>query len=511
MLAPNIHRVVHKNAVAQAYARVKVFVALVFFPFFLFLVSCFLFSTSAHAASYSFSPASGSYEVGKTFTVSVMVDPGTDAVNTGDGALSYDTAKLTAVSVSKEGSVFNLWVTEPALNAGAGTVTFAGGATTPFSGSKRVVTVSFKAKAEGAATVKLDKGTLLAGAGQNVLAGSLPTASFTITPAAAKPPVEEKPDTPAPAKPARAVNIPVPDAPVIKSSTHKEEGTWYNQNTVKLTWDLPYGVTGLKKLWSEKADAEPTEVHEPPIPDWTKENVADGVWYFHAAYKNRGGWGSSTAFKVQIDTTPPKEFTVTGTGGDLAAQLSWAAEDELSGVVVYRIAVDDGRPRDVQPSELIAGGYTLTNIDPGEHSIIVTAVDAAGNEREARTKVTATGELPPAEGAQEVETSGFGAIYWVSLIFMALLAGAVTLLVLERRKHHEERELIKREAMEAGDKLINVFGVLRDEIEERVLDLSHKPNMTDNEREILEGLKDALDVSEELIDKEIEDIRKLLK
>jgi hypothetical protein len=65
--------------------------------------------------------------------------------------------------------------------------------------------------------------------------------------------------------------------------------------------------------------------------------------------------------------------------------------------------------------------------------------------------------------------------------------------------------------MEVGDRLINIFGVLRDEIEEKVLELSHKPNMTDAERNILEGLKDALDVSEELIDKEIEDVRKLLK
>jgi len=35
--------------------------------------------------------------------------------------------------------------------------------------------------------------------------------------------------------------------------------------------------------------------------------------------------------------------------------------------------------------------------------------------------------------------------------------------------------------------------------------------MTDAERAILEGLKDALDISEELIDKEVEDVRKLLK
>jgi hypothetical protein len=176
---------------------------------------------------------------------------------------------------------------------------------------------------------------------------------------------------------------------------------------------------------------------------------------------------------------------------------------------LYRVGIDGGRTRDVQESELLNGGYTITNLDPGEHTVNVIAVDRAGNEREAEASVTVTGTKVVEE--QNAETSGLGAIYWVSLIFMAALAVAITMLIQERRRFHEEKDHIKRETAEAGDKLINIFGVLRDEIEEKVLELSHKPNMTDNERNILEGLKDALDISEELIDKEIEDVRKLLK
>jgi hypothetical protein len=228
-------------------------------------------------------------------------------------------------------------------------------------------------------------------------------------------------------------------------------------------------------------------------------------------YKNRGGWGSSTHYKIQVDSTPPEEFTATAVGGDLTAQVRFEAKDALSGIALYRVGIDGGRTRDVQPTELLNGGYTITNLDPGEHTIEITAVDQAGNERSASATVTVTGTKPVLESTQEVKTSGFGAIYWVSLLFMAALAVVITMLIQERRKYHEERERIKRETSEAGDKLINVFGVLRDEIEEKVLELSHKPNMTDNERNILEGLKDALDISEELIDKEIEDVRKLLK
>lgn len=74
-----------------------------------------------------------------------------------------------------------------------------------------------------------------------------------------------------------------------------------------------------------------------------------------------------------------------------------------------------------------------------------------------------------------------------------------------------DRELLKRETDEVGEKLGKVFVVLRDEIEEQVHTLSGKPNLSDTEREILEKIKDALDMSEEILDKEVEDIRKLLR
>lgn len=468
-----------------------------------FCVGFFLTPHSVFGASYSFSPASGTFEVGKTFTVRLMIQAGGDAVNTGDATLTYDTNTLTAVSVSDDGSPFNLWVTDPKISGN--TIVFSGGATSPVSGTQPVITITFRAKAEGSAKVEVTKATLLAGAGQNVLSGST-GATYTITPASSAP---EEPDTPKP-KEERVVNIPPPEAPVIKSTSHPEEGTWYSESNVKFSWDIPYGVLGVALGFDQNQQGTSSKVHEPPIGEWSKEGVADGTWYFHAEYKNRGGWGSSTTYSIQVDTTPPEEFGVVAVGGDLTAELRFEANDTLSGISLYRVAIDGGRAREVQPSELVSGGYKMTNLDPGEHTFTVTAVDMAGNERVTEAQATVTGTKPVEEG-EGVTTSGFGAIYWVSILFMAALAIVITMLVQERRHFREEKDHIKRETMEVGDRLINIFGVLRDEIEEKVLELSHKPNMTDNERNILEGLKDALDISEELIDKEVEDVRKLLK
>ncbi len=471
-----------------------------------FLLLVFFVPHISFAATYSLSPADGSFEVGKSFTVRVMANAGSEGVNTGDATLTYDTTKLTAVSVSKDGSPFNLWVTEPSIKGA--TIVFAGGGTAPVSGSKQIISITFKAKAEGSAKVEFSKATLLAGAGTNVLTGST-GATFTITPASATPPKEETKTT-TPPKEEKNVKIPPPDAPVIKSPTHPDDALWYNKADVKFSWDIPYGVLGMAYGFDQNREGTSTEVHEPPISELTKTGLKDGVWYLHAEYKNRGGWGSSTTFMVQVDTTPPEEFEATAVGGDLTAQLRFEAHDELSGIALYRIAVDGGRSRDVQSSELSSGGYILSNLDPGDHTISIVAVDLAGNERATEVSVTVTGTKVE-EQKEDVTTSGFSAIYWVSLLFMAALAIVITMLIQERRKMHEEKDRIKRETAEVGDRLINIFGVLRDEIEEKVIELSHKPNMTDAERNILEGLKDALDISEELIDKEIEDVRKLLK
>lgn len=101
--------------------------------------------------------------------------------------------------------------------------------------------------------------------------------------------------------------------------------------------------------------------------------------------------------------------------------------------------------------------------------------------------------------------------YWLSLIFLSLAVFFAGMMYSERRKTVSAREQMKVEADEAADKLGKVFSALRDEVEEQIRALSAKPNLTDFERETLERIKEALDVSEEIMDKEIDDVRKLLR
>src|SRR5690348_14209430 len=68
----------------------------------------------AEGAALSFTPESGTQNVGKNFTVKVTLDSGGGAgVNAADGTVSYDPAYLTVASVTKDGSIFSLWTSDP--------------------------------------------------------------------------------------------------------------------------------------------------------------------------------------------------------------------------------------------------------------------------------------------------------------------------------------------------------------------------------------------------------------
>ncbi|MEK7185496.1 MAG: cohesin domain-containing protein [Patescibacteria group bacterium] len=152
-----------------------------------FAFSIFLFGhNSAYAASLHLSPSSGNITVGNILNVSILVDTQGKTINNADAVIQFPANLLEAVSVSKTGSIFSLWVEEPAFSNGAGTISLNGGIPAPgFSGSAgRVATVAFRVKAPGFASLVFNSGAVRAndGLGTDILNFS-DTATFTISPA----------------------------------------------------------------------------------------------------------------------------------------------------------------------------------------------------------------------------------------------------------------------------------------------------------------------------------------
>lgn len=463
------------------------------------------------AATLSLTPATGTYEQGKTFTASVVVDSADAEVNVAESEISFDPSVLAAQSISKDGSAFSLWTVEPKFSNTDGTISFGGGSPSPFTGKKTVLSVTFKGLKEGSASVAFSSSSssVLAadGKGTNALTDTK-GATYTIGKAAEKA---------APKEPA-APKLDVPALPVISSATHPDPEKWYKENTVKFTWDVPATVDSLKTLFDESPRSAPTVPHNPPTIEAEIKDIADGVHYFHIAFRNASGSGTAAHRKVMVDKTPPAKFEVIQKedsvgSGDIILQFN--ATDTVSGIDRYEITVDGGKPIAVALKEVTADGYKLPAQDPGEHTAKVSAFDKAGNTTDSEAKFTIAGAAPaPVKKAvDEVPVDpGIPAMYWIALaILLALCAFFGSRMYSERRRYMSDRELLKRETDEVGEKLGKVFGVLRDEIEEQVHTLSNKPNLSDTEREILEKLKDALDMSEEILDKEVEDMRKLLR
>ncbi|MCX6794427.1 MAG: cohesin domain-containing protein [Candidatus Falkowbacteria bacterium] len=360
-----------------------------------FIFSVFLaLPATALAASLYFSPSAGAYEVGKTFSVSVYVSSADQAMNAASGAISFPKDKLEITALSKSGSIFSLWVQEPVFSNSTGVINFEGIVLNPgFSGSGgKIMTINFKVKAAGQAGLNFSSGSILAndGAGTNILK-SLGSASYKLS-AAASPgtPVgqvtEAKPavagEVPAPAAPPAIAGVPA--APQILSSTHPDPNAWYNNNNPKFTWKVPAGITTVRVLYDKYPVSNPTVVYQPPISGKDLVGLSDGTYYFHAQFRNAKGWGAVSHFRFQIDTVPPVAFTVKFPSqqntNDPRPVVLFDTTDELSGIDYYEIKAGDGQAFKVTPGEIVGSNpYVLPVQKPGQHSIIVKAVDKAGN------------------------------------------------------------------------------------------------------------------------------------
>lgn len=479
----------------------------------LFAVAFFALPFFSHAAELSFSPASGSHAVNAEFSVKVSLAPGGESVNAADGTVAFDRDLLSVSSISKDGSAFSLWTAEPAFSNSAGTVTFSGGTPTAFSNSATVITINFKGKKAGSAKLSFSKGSILAadGKGTDVYAKG-GEATFTITEAAAAP--EPEPEAEAPAA-AGDENTGPPAAPAITSKTHQKPENWYGTSTAEFSWKPGGDITNVRTILSDKEDAVPTEEQDVAVISRTIPDIKDGVWYFFLQFKNDSGWGQVGKMKIQIDSVPPPEFEVSLQAGEgEVPRLVFKVEDELSGIDRYEVVIGGAVLATVKAEEVTDGTYPVPPQGGGPQVVQIKAYDKAGNMREAKKDL----DLPkvnkpnPRAAEEEQESPPFFTLDRIFTILFAILTGALgTMNFYTRKGVQEERLQILKRLSEVADKNDKVFSAMREEFEEMIDHLDEKPQLTPQEREFLEKVKEVLDISEELVDTGMEDVKKTVR
>ena len=147
--------------------------------------SGFFAHLTVHAASrvsLSFSPTSGSYEVGDIFSEDILVGSPDQPINAISGTISFPYARAEVVSLSKANSILSIWLQEPTFSNTLGTVSFEGVALNPgFQGqSGTVLTVYFRIIGAGNIPLSFVSASVLANDGNGTpLPAKLGKATFS--------------------------------------------------------------------------------------------------------------------------------------------------------------------------------------------------------------------------------------------------------------------------------------------------------------------------------------------
>lgn len=475
-----------------------------FCGFILLSIFYFLFSNSAMAATLYLEPAIGSHTVDSTFSIAVKINSGVAPINAAEATLTFNPEEINVVSLSKAGSIFSLWTTEPIFSNTAGTIEWAGGTPVNFTGTAgTIIIIDLKAIKSATASVNFISGAVLAadGKGTDILA-NMSNGVYILNPVIVVPPPQEKEDAPFP------ITTEAPFAPVISSLTHPDEEKWYLNNDPEFIWEIPADATAVKSLINKIPRAIPTTLHPYLISGRKLKDLEDGIWYFHVRFENQYGWGAVSDRKVLIDTKAPKAFEIkVDNKGDITNPkpfLYFETEDALSGIDFYELEIN-GTIITVKESF-----YKMPFREPGEHRVIVSAFDMAGNSTVASVDVIIKpirAALPFLLGAGGIAIDYQGAIIALAALNFALIIfGLYAWYRISIR-----RKRISNKTKEIAKSVAQTFNALREEVQEQVECFDKEPGLTKEEKEIRDKLQEALSISEDFINKEIKDVEKELE
>lgn len=491
----------------------------------LFLV----FVSLAFAADLSISPSTGSYSVGQTFSVNIRAVPNGSNINAVESTLSYNPAVLSVVSISKDGSAFSLWTTEPSFSNANGTIEYGGGSPSPFTTTSNLLSVTFRTVAEGTGTISVTEASVLAADGRGTDVYNTSTnASFSVT--AASVPTPQPTPTPTTPEPVEEVDSGSDEAiifgdpprqPEVGSPTFLDPDVWYSKTDGLFTWTLPFDVNIVAAEISTNPENVPQDnpdaIIDPPEEEFaiSSDIVSDGVQYLSVNFRNQVGWGAVINRKLQIDTTPPEPFAIRVQASNSASDfplLQFEALDVTSGIQYYDMTIASNEPLRVTPDEARLG-YLLKELEDGTYTVKVVATDMAGNIRESSVAVLITaGWIRPVEVLDE---GSFWDFFTAINLFIFFLLVIILLQIIyfwyEHKKLKEREEKLQRETREVQDQMEKIFSALRDEIYDQINSITKRKRLSAKEKEAVEGLTQALEVSETLIEKEINDVKTILK
>lgn len=380
---------------------------------FCILIFCISASkTSAQGASLRLSPQSGTFFVGNTFDVSIIVNTHGNSINAVSADLKFPADKLQVVTPVSGKSFIESWTAIPTYSNTEGTISLKGGIPSPGINTSAglVSTITFRARAAGTAMVYfLDSSMVLLddGKGTNILK-SFDKGEYTIT-------------------------VVPPDGPGIYSSTHPDQNAWYKDNNPTFSWEKEAGISDFSYKFDSDPKGIPDSVSEGGETIKSFTNVSDGIWYFHLRSKKGDAWGATSHYVAHIDNTPPNSFAPniesTGKIKRIRPLISFITSDVTSGIDHYEVkitsTIEAGSPYFIEETS----PYRVPYLEPGEYTVIVRAYDKADNWTDEMVNIRIVGSKIFSIGKEGIIFRGILYSWWLATLILIVLLGALGFLI----------------------------------------------------------------------------------
>lgn len=416
------------------------------------LIASFLiipFESQAQGAVLFLSPQTGTFYVGSTFDVSILVDTKGYTINTVDVTLNFPPEILQVVEPFGKKSILTIWASPPSYSNIEGRVSFQGGI--PQTGIKTssglLFTITFRAKAPGKARIVFDKNSkvlLHDGNGTNILSSTI-GGLYTIA-------------------------IPPPQGPKVFSPTHPDQDNWYKNNDISLAWEGEEGVEGYSYVLTKDPAKIPDNVSEGSATSVFYEGIEDGMWYFNIKAKKGNNWGGVSTFLIRIDTTPPADFSVqcdSPITTNKRPVISFFTTDSDSGIDHYEVKIipltRNEDKKDYNFSEEVSP-YQLPTLEEGSYEVIVRAFDKAGNWKDAKIKIEIIPSWFSFLGKRGIALGGTIFPWWLLILILILILGVIIFLIYQNKKKHKE----------VKEKITNGLNTMKEIIDNEAMLLSQK-------------------------------------
>ncbi len=409
----------------------------------IFLVSIFgigvtdIFKTKAVGlASIYLGPASGTFTVGSTFTVSVYLNTGGQSVNAVEINLKFPVDKLQVVSPTAGKSLIQIWVNQPSYSNSEGTLRYQGAIPTPGINTEAglISTVTFRVKDTGTATIRiLDSSRVLLNDGRGTDFLSQTTNGVY------------------------SLVLPPPAGPIVTSPTNPDQNKWYGNKNVVLKWEAAPGTTGFSYILNSSPIDYPDDISEGLKTYVAYNNLADGIYYFHIKSLREGSWGGVTNFGLKIDNTPPAAFDIEMSPSDSTTNrkplISFDTTDQSSGIDHFELKIisldkpasGTGASSDSTPFFIEAVSPYAQELELGRYDVVIRAFDQAGNFYQATKRLEITNKLFDLVKNQGLKIGGSFIISWtvvwiLSIIIIILLGFLARFVWIWHRKIEHQLE-----------------------------------------------------------------------